>query len=509
MCDYEQEMSGYDTESGDDENNTYATETECDFIGFMDKLTNDEIAEAESEINERIDEYIMTNIICMSNPDFIKKACDEITEQLMEEWTTLGICNDEDEEELREWVESLIDFYFESMDIPKRQEMANDEENNELANISCYYSNDAIIKEKLDSLKLLCSHDQKSVEWHNARQNLITASNAWKAFSTDAQKNSLIYEKCKLNGEDSGKLGIGGLNRNVDSTLHWGQKYEPVSVSIYEKKTSSIVGEYGCIIHNKYSFLGASPDGIVESGNRIGRMIEVKNIVNRNINGVPLEAYWVQMQMQMEVCDLDECDFIETRFKEYDDEEQFYCMAESGMSIIQGVMALFYSCDGMGTPLYKYMPLDIDPSRENVEMWLNDEIKKLNGEYSFYMKNYWYLDEYMCITVKRNKIWFQSALPILKETWDIIIREREEGYEHRMPKKRETKNGTSQMNNKLMDSILLGIESEFLENDNQNEKNIMNAMKTNTFQVIKKDYVMIENCDENTEIIIHSEYEST
>ena len=56
---------------------------------------------------------------------------------------------------------------------------------------------------------------------------------------------------------------------------------------------------------------------------RYGRMLEIKNIVNRDITGIPKKAYWVQMQLQMEVCDLEECDFLETRFKEYDNEQAF------------------------------------------------------------------------------------------------------------------------------------------------------------------------------------------
>jgi hypothetical protein len=53
-------------------------------------------------------------------------------------------------------------------------------------------------------------------------------------------------------------------------------------------------------------------------------MLEVKNIVNRDINGIPKEDYWIQMQLQLECCNLEYCDFVETRFKEYEDEENFY-----------------------------------------------------------------------------------------------------------------------------------------------------------------------------------------
>jgi hypothetical protein len=52
-------------------------------------------------------------------------------------------------------------------------------------------------------------------------------------------------------------------------------------------------------------------------------MLEIKNVVNREINGIPIEEYWIQTQLQMQVCDCDECDFLETSFKEYEDEDAF------------------------------------------------------------------------------------------------------------------------------------------------------------------------------------------
>ena len=91
---------------------------------------------------------------------------------------------------------------------------------------------------------------------------------------------------------------------------------------IYEDLFHTSVGEFGCIRHQKYDFIGASPDGINIDPNssRYGRMLEIKNIYNRDITGIPKEEYWVQTQMQMEVCDLDYRDCMETRIKEYSSE---------------------------------------------------------------------------------------------------------------------------------------------------------------------------------------------
>ena len=135
---------------------------------------------------------------------------------------------------------------------------------------------------------------------------MITASNAYKAFENNTVKNQLIYDKCQPINEFKEVKMV-----NTNSTLHWGQKYEPLSVLIYEHKYNTQIEDFGCIQHEKYNFVGASPDGINVDVNskRYGRMLEIKNIVNREITGIPKKEYWIQMQLQMEVCELDECDF--------------------------------------------------------------------------------------------------------------------------------------------------------------------------------------------------------
>ena len=56
---------------------------------------------------------------------------------------------------------------------------------------------------------------------------------------------------------------------------------------------------------------------------RYGRMLEIKNPFSRKITGIPKFEYWIQMQIQMETCDFNECDFLETKFVEYNSEQEF------------------------------------------------------------------------------------------------------------------------------------------------------------------------------------------
>jgi hypothetical protein len=48
-------------------------------------------------------------------------------------------------------------------------------------------------KGDIDSLRMLTQPTQRTDEWYTFRHNLITASNAFKMFGTESQRNSLIF----------------------------------------------------------------------------------------------------------------------------------------------------------------------------------------------------------------------------------------------------------------------------------------------------------------------------
>ena len=315
---------------------------------------------------------------------------------------------------------------------------------------------DAIRKmtEKIKTLQNKPQPDQRTPEWYSRRNNLITASAASKAFGTQASVNQLIYEKCKKHtvggGTDDG--GGGPLQGSVNSPLHWGQRYEPVTVMVYEYRNKTRLGEFGCIQHDNYPFIGASPDGInIDPTSRIyGRMVEIKNIVNREITGSPKEEYWIQTQIQMEVCDLDECDFVETRFKEYESKEEYdadgttkegYTAKGNEKGVIlwfQTALTLTQS-GHIATPtqLYEYAPIGATPYE--YDKWEAEMFTKHERLGSIWVRTiYWYLDEYSCVLVRRNRLWFEEAVKVLARVWAMIEEERETGYEHRAPMKRRT-----------------------------------------------------------------------
>lgn len=325
---------------------------------------------------------------------------------------------------------------------------------------------DADVKElltaKIRALQEKPQPDQRTPEWYARRNNLITASAASKAFGSQASVNQLVYEKCKCQTEaaaaEAEAARTGSANQSppallqgpVNSPLHWGQRYEPVTVMVYEHRNKTTLGEFGCIQHDKYPFIGASPDGInIDAASPIyGRMVEIKNIVNREITGHPKEEYWIQTQIQMEVCDLDECDFVETRFKEYESKEEYDAdgTTKEGYTAKgneKGIILWFQTAPAVTqyghiatpTQLYEYAPIGATPYE--YDKWEAEMFMKHEQLRSVWVRTiYWYLDEYSCVLVRRNRLWFSEAVKVLEKVWTMIEEERETGYEHRAPVKR-------------------------------------------------------------------------
>tara|TARA_X000000368_G_C23057484_1_gene724691 strand:- start:4786 stop:6081 length:1296 start_codon:yes stop_codon:yes gene_type:complete len=284
------------------------------------------------------------------------------------------------------------------------------------------------LKNKINYLQNIIQPEQRTDAWYIFRNSTLTASNIWKIFSTEYTQNQLIIEKCEPINVDKFKV------TNLKSPLHWGQKYEPVSILYYEYIHNTIVSEFGCIPHNKYSFLAASPDGIVcdENSNIYGRMLEIKNVVSREITGIPKMEYWIQMQLQMEVCDLNECDFLETKFTEFDSKEDYI---NDNISEYKGIILHYTYNNG---PHYVYAPFMLnDIECEEFNIWLKkEEEKNIDKEFIDYI--YWKIEKISCVLVVRNKFWFDLVVNDIEYFWKVIEKERaDNSYKERIKNKRK------------------------------------------------------------------------
>ena len=384
-----------------------------------------------------MEEYVIDNPTAISEPDFHEDLLEEIKDIFYIQFEEQILRNDFIEDDMNELLEEAFNIFITTF----YTERSNNQDLNTVIIETETTTNvlDQDLKEqKIIGLREIPQPVQRTPEWYQFRWNLITASNAWKAFESQSTINQLIYEKCQpiKKFDDNGDEDVKMVNTNT--SLHWGQKFEPLSVLIYEHKYKTQVEDFGCIQHKTYKFIGASPDGIIVNKNcdRYGRMLEIKNVVSRDINGIPKKEYWVQMQLQMEVCDLDECDFLETKFTEYTDYNSYKNDTTDKM---KGIIIYFHTKDGK--PFYVYKPLTI-VEETDVTKWEDDTLSLYQSDkYNYtYMKFiYWKLDVFSCVLVLRNKDWFKNNIPQLEKVWKIIEQERVTGYEHRAPVKKVKK----------------------------------------------------------------------
>uniref|UniRef100_A0A6C0EES6 YqaJ viral recombinase domain-containing protein n=1 Tax=viral metagenome TaxID=1070528 RepID=A0A6C0EES6_9ZZZZ len=415
---------------------------------------------------EIINDYVEENTNIVADPDFDDIIYEDISDIIYEQYENYlypeyyFTYNDTVENELTE----IIDFAFEIFYIcfiPERSLEITSQNTFKNPDSTKNTKNKEDITKIITYLKSKPQPEQRTNEWYEFRHNLITASNAYKAFESDAMKNQLIYEKCQPIKTVSGSSDSQNQSKqvNINTPFHWGQKYEPVSVMIYEYMYNTKIGDFGCIKHDKYFFLGASPDGINIDPNseKYGVMLEIKNIVNREITGIPKKEYWVQTQLQMETCGLDECDFLETRFIEYENENAFLMdtsntpddsthtnnhqsIEKTAKNEYKGVIMYFANKDG--NPFYVYKPMNIK-TYIDFQTWEETEMERLESLGYIWIKNlYWRLDCFSCVLIKRNIKWFNENLHFLEELWKTVEYERVHGYAHRAPKssKKQTKN---------------------------------------------------------------------
>ena len=165
-------------------------------------------------------------------------------------------------------------------------------------------------------LKLLSlgqGHEQKSAEWLAMRRELLTASDAAAALG--------IKPYPSFSGSPRSDLMRRKLSNATfcsAATAH-GNAHEDDARRAMCEVLGETVYDFGLLRHDSVRdegdesalpWLGASPDGITATG----RMVEIKCPVSREIvpGHVP-HHYYPQLQIQMEVCDLDQAIFVEYR----------------------------------------------------------------------------------------------------------------------------------------------------------------------------------------------------
>jgi putative phage-type endonuclease len=255
--------------------------------------------------------------------------------------------------------------------------------------------------------------EQRSPEWHEVRGNLITASDMGQALGVGKFGTVKgLYKKKSGYEEDKFNWAI--------PALIWGVKYEPIATKLYEKRQFTHIHDFGLILHPAFSFFGASPDGITDNG----IMLEIKCPHRRVIDGHIGDQYYYQMQGQLEVANLEECDFLEAGFHEYIDEYDFMLdwNDEKTFTIDNNEKGIIIEFTNHPEHEYLYSVVGDDCETQNNWLKNNEEVMEMYEHKVTYYK----LKTYNLQKVYRNKSFFKSKIKDLEVVWNNILKYRDD-----------------------------------------------------------------------------------
>ena len=329
-------------------------------------------------------------------------------------------------------------------------------ENAEQQTLSIEEMKNNLMREKVEHLKSLFQPEQRTTEWYEMRKTMFTASadvcdicnfNSKSKYSSNV--NKVVLKKNGLGPKFTG-----------NKYTEWGCKYEDIAIGIYEARYNKEIWEFGLIQHPTITCLGASPDGITTDG----RMLEIKCPSGRKIDGKIKTPYAVQMQVQLEVCDLDVCDFFECNIEEYSNYQDYKddVFIENEVDFLdimpkrvdvnfitlpkdrrtaygleKGLIGTYVVDNGTkwGEKKWVYPPFTLD-TKEQFK-WLNvkqAEFKK--KDISLYI-NYWKLELSSMNIVKRDRQWWKdnNITQRLYDAWVLVEDARKNGTDKYLSKK--------------------------------------------------------------------------
>jgi putative phage-type endonuclease len=299
------------------------------------------------------------------------------------------------------------------------------------------------LPERIETLKQLKLPEQRSQEWFDIREKMLTASSLADSLGKGHFKNrdTLLIEKSSKDP----------LPRFSSWIIEWGVKYEPVATTFYEKLHNLKVLEFGLVPHPEFKIFGASPDGICDidsPGEYVGRMLEIKCPPVRKFTKEVPEHYWMQMQGQLECCDLEECDFLQVKLIEYDTEDDYQedKVEENGIlkegstsdNLPKGLMISFIKNEN-GEIKYHYEYSEFYESYENLKQWSQTIIDSYSETYDSVKYHWWKINHYECTLVHRDRDWWLQTMPEIVNFWEDVEHYRRVGNQELLDKKEKNK----------------------------------------------------------------------
>ena len=242
--------------------------------------------------------------------------------------------------------------------------------------------------------------EQRSEQWYDDMKQMITASEFSKLFDSERTRALMVFSKL----QEPEKRNI-VLAKPTDflTAMDWGVRFEPLVRNYLETLWNCKIYESGRLKHPTNTKLGASPDGIVvepEDSDKYGRLVEIKCPYSREVGKkVPFE-YWCQMQIQMEVTGIEECEYVEVKIDSISPKK-----ADLSGSTPDGYLWLFQNSTTCQMS-YAYTEAEKDESSKNGL----DLIETIP----------WRLAKFYSKTVTRDRAWFEGTAKLREDFWSIV-----------------------------------------------------------------------------------------
>lgn len=258
-------------------------------------------------------------------------------------------------------------------------------------------------RQEVERILSLPQIPQRTAAWYEQGRSVLTASEFSSIFGSPRAIRQLAFTKVGAQATQQQQTNRLACLTCEMGPFDWGIRFEPVVKQILAKQWGAKIIDSGRLIHPSDPLLAASPDGFIIEANeseRIGRLIEIKCPISREVGvEIPFE-YWCQMQIQMEVTGIEECEYVEVKLDSISPKK----LDLSG-AVPDGYVWLFQNSI---TCQMSYVYTETE--RDEAEKSGLDLIETIP----------WRMNQLYNKTVIRDKSWFQSTEKARQDFWDIV-----------------------------------------------------------------------------------------
>lgn len=266
-------------------------------------------------------------------------------------------------------------------------------------------------EKEVNRVKQLPQIEQRSEAWYKNYRSVLTASEFAAIFANGKKKRDLVASKAFPPTEQISSYRLACPTDEMNA-IGWGIRFESVVKQIIEHHDDCKIYECGRVQHATNIPLAASPDGIFESSQnpkQIGRLVEIKCPYSRPIGAEIPADYWIQMQIQMEVTELDECEYIEVSLisRRANQKEP----VDLSGTLMQGIVYLLKQDVKEGEPFdYKYVYGDIGTKKKPA----------FPEGYTLLETIPWGFKGWHRKIVQRDRTWYKATVPWQEAFWSDV-----------------------------------------------------------------------------------------